>query len=112
MDEVGHHAQPANKRSSALSRRIDPLKHPLTDEAQVNAVLNDLRQFVHEQGEAGASAADTMTLVGASAVLWLESLRDRALPMRAILEHALEQNLADERTVMPASIQVGRFNRD
>ncbi|MFF7130469.1 WD40 repeat domain-containing protein, partial [Streptomyces sp. NPDC008240] len=102
------------KRVSSFNRRIefDPLKVQLTDKPQVVAVLNDLRSFVQERGEAGASAADTMVLVGASTVLWLESLQDGALPMRAILEHALEKSLADERTVMPDSIRVGRFKND
>ncbi|MFG2732119.1 WD40 repeat domain-containing protein [Streptomyces canus] len=96
-------AQPFEKVvSSAFDR---PLQHPLTDEAHVVAVLNDLRSFVREQTEAGVSEADTMALVGASAVLWLESLRDGGLPMRAILEQALEQSRADERTVRPTSRQ-------
>jgi hypothetical protein len=91
----------------------DPLKHPLTDMAQVTAVLNDLRSFVHEREQAGASATDTMVLVGASTVLWLESLQEGvSFPMRAILDLALKKSLADERTVMPTSMRVGRFKKD
>ncbi|MFD8767009.1 WD40 repeat domain-containing protein, partial [Streptomyces mirabilis] len=108
------YAPPATKGVRGIHLRIDSdsLKDPLKDKAQVVAVLNDLRSFVHERGEAGASAADTMVLVGASTVLWLESLQEGALPMRAILERALEKSLADERTVMPTSIRVGRFKTD
>lgn len=100
---------PAKKVVSDVFTR---LKHALTEMAQIAALLDDLRSFVHERGEAGASAVDTMALVGASNVLWLESLQEHDFPMRGILELALKRSLADERTVMPTSIRVGRFKND
>ncbi|WP_331725967.1 WD40 repeat domain-containing protein [Streptomyces sp. NBC_01012] len=101
--------RPAGKAAgSAVNQRIAPLKHPLTDQAQVAAVLDELRSFVHERGEAGASAVDTMAFVGASTVLWLESLQDSGLPIRAVLDLVVGDGLIDE-TVLPGPIRVGRF---